>query len=371
MESFVWDDCFVTGVIEVDFQHHGLVDLINRLGDAVTSDVGASKDEIETVFESLALYAVHHFADEESMMIARGLDRRHVDGHLAAHANFFEEVAHLRGAMTKGEPNAADALLRFLSQWLAYHILGKDQVMAGQLGAIAQGQTPEQAYRSSERSRDPATDTLLRALDGLFQLVSERNRALSLLNRTLEARVAERTLALSEANQRLEDMAMTDILTGLPNRRHAITRIEREWQEAIAADAPLACLMIDADGFKGINDSYGHDAGDVVLRVLARELGHAVRTDDVVCRLGGDEFLILCPRTPLAGAMQLAEEVRCKVAALRVPAGAGEWRGSVSVGVAARTREMSSAEHLIEAADRGVYRAKREGRDRVATVQPA
>lgn len=369
MESFVWDDCFVTGVSEVDLQHHGLVDLINRFGDAVTSDEGASKDEIETVFESLALYAVHHFADEEAMMFARGVDRRHIDGHLAAHAGFFEEVALLRGAMTKGEPNAPDALLKFLSHWLAYHILGRDQVMAGQLAAIAQGQTPEQAYRSSERSRDPATDTLLRALDGLFQLVSERNRALSRLNRTLEARVAERTLALSEANQRLEDMAMTDILTGLPNRRHAISRIEREWRDAVAADAPLACLMIDADGFKGINDSYGHDAGDAVLRVLARELGHAVRTDDVVCRLGGDEFLILCPRTPLAGAMQVAEEVRSKVAALRVPAGEGEWRGSVSVGVAARTPGMSSAEHLIEAADRGVYTAKREGRDRVATVQ--
>ena len=303
-------------------------------------------------------------------MTERGVDPRHVDAHRAAHASFLEEVTVMHAALSTDDPHAGDALLKFLSQWLAYHILGQDQVMARQIALLGQGRSPAQAYLSSDRVRDPATDTLLRALDGLFHQVFDRNRALSLLNRTLEARVVERTQALSEANQRLEDLAMTDILTGLPNRRHAMSRIEREWGDAVATDAPLACLMIDADGFKGINDTYGHDAGDAVLRGLARELSQGVRTDDVVCRLGGDEFLIVCPRTPLAGALQVGEAVRAAVAALRVPAGAGEWRGSVSVGVAARTPEMASAEDLIKAADQGVYAAKRDGRDRVATVQP-
>ena len=370
MEAFHWDECFVTGIATVDAEHHGLVELINQLGDAVTGEGGASRDDVERVFERLAAYAVRHFTDEEAMMASRGLDRRHLDAHRAAHASFLEEVTVMHATLPTGDPQAADALLKFLSQWLAYHILGQDQVMARQIALIAEGRTPEQAYLSIDRARDPATDTLLRALDGLFHQVFERNRALSVLNRTLEARVDERTRALSEANRQLEALAMTDILTGLPNRRHAMSRIEREWRDAAAADAPLACLMIDADGFKGINDTYGHDAGDAVLRGLARELGHGVRTDDVVCRLGGDEFLIVCPRTPLAGALQLGEAVRAAVAALRVPAGAGEWRGSVSVGVAARTREMTSADDLIKAADQGVYAAKRDGRDRVATVQP-
>jgi hemerythrin len=91
-------------------------------------------------------------------------------------------------------------------------------------------------------------------------------------------------------------------------------------------------MMIDADSFKQINDTQGHDAGDSVLRALSKQLLHAVRNDDIVCRLGGDEFLIICAGTPLDGAMMLAESIREEVAALRVPAGAGEWVGSISVG---------------------------------------
>src|SRR4029077_8548703 len=106
--------------------------------------------------------------------------------------------------------------------------------------------------------------------------------------------------------------------------------------------------------------------GDVVLGALAMQLQHAVRTDDIVCRLGGDEFLIICASTPLDGAMQLAEAIRQEVAALRVPAGAGEWHGSISIGVASRTAAMSGLEDLIRAADLGVYVAKHNGRNCVA-----
>jgi hemerythrin len=130
---------------------------------------------------------------------------------------------------------------------------------------------------------------------------------------------------------------------------------------------PLACLMIDADGFKVINDTHGHDAGDAVLRALSAQLQHAVRTDDIVCRLGGDEFLIICTGTPLSGALKLAEAVRSEVAALRVPAGAGVWRGSISIGVAARTDAMKGVDDLMKEADLGLYAAKRNGRNCVAT----
>ncbi|MEZ4389941.1 MAG: bacteriohemerythrin [Polyangiales bacterium] len=369
MEAFRWDACFVTGIAEIDAQHHTLVDLINRLGDVVTGDRASSPDDIERVFGELAQYAAQHFHDEEGLMHAHGLDPRFVDAHRRAHARFIEEITAMHGSLASDGPLAAEGLLRFLSHWLAWHILGQDQRIAAQRSAIEAGQSPEQAYHSVERPGDPATGALLHALDGLFHQVSERNRALSQLNRTLEARVAERTRAIAEANQRLEDLAMTDVLTGLPNRRHAIWRLEREWLEADRRASPLSCLMIDADGFKRINDAYGHDAGDGVLRALARALVHAVRTDDVVCRLGGDEFLVLCPRTPLEGALQVAESLRGEVAALRVPAGDGAWRGSVSVGVASRTDEMLVVEDLIRAADRGAYLAKQAGRDRVATAQ--
>lgn len=131
----------------------------------------------------------------------------------------------------------------------------------------------------------------------------------------------------------------------------------------------MACMMIDADGFKVINDSYGHDAGDVVLRQLARCLRNSVRNDDVVCRLGGDEFLIVCGHTTLAGALITAEKLRREVSTLRVSAGDGIWNGSVSVGVAERTPSLKTFEELLKLADEAVYAAKRNGRNCVATVQ--
>ena len=146
-------------------------------------------------------------------------------------------------------------------------------------------------------------------------------------------------------------------------------RLATEWESSETKGTPLSCLMIDADGFKQINDRFGHDAGDIILRALARQLLLAVRTDDIVCRLGGDEFLIICTRTPFDGALQLAETVRAEVAALRVPVGDGKWIGSISVGVASRSCEMTGYEALIKAADLGVYAAKRGGRNCVATSQ--
>jgi hemerythrin len=259
-------------------------------------------------------------------------------------------------------------LLQFLTQWLAYHILGSDQFMAKQIASIQSGCRPEDAYLDAAPTNDPATDTLLAALNGLFHQVSERNRELVQLNKTLEARVAERTQALTDANQRLEDLANTDTLTGLPNRRYALYRFAMEWETAQRDGKPLACMMVDADGFKQVNDTHGHDAGDAVLRALSTQLNDAVRTDDIVCRLGGDEFLIICAGTPLNGAMRLAETIRQKVAALRVPAGDGEWCGSISVGVAARTASMKGLEDLMKAADQGVYVAKHNGRNCVATA---
>lgn len=181
--------------------------------------------------------------------------------------------------------------------------------------------------------------------------------------------MADRTADLSVANRQLEEMALTDALASLPNRRHAMARLAKEWKDAVATGDPLACMMIDADGFKQVNDKYGHDAGDEVLRQLSRQLRQSMRTDDAVCRLGGDEFLIICPKSNLDNARRIAEQMRQRIAQMRVAAGNGEWVGGVSVGVAGRTPEMRTIEDLIKAADEGVYLAKQNGRNRVASSQ--
>ena len=237
--------------------------------------------------------------------------------------------------------------------------------------AIAAGVPAHEAYIAFHKDRDPATALLLQAMNRLIEQVSERSRALFELNQTLEARVSERTQALSDMNEQLESMALTDVLTGLPNRRHAMRILDIEWKKAAAAGSALSCMMIDADGFKKINDTCGHDAGDTVLRTLARCMVEAVRNDDVVCRLGGDEFLIVCMHTHLEGALTSAEKVREEVSALRVHAGGGEWVGSVSIGVAHVTPALQSlgVDAWLKAADEGVDKAKRNGRNCVATIQ--
>ncbi|MFZ4538980.1 GGDEF domain-containing protein [Propionivibrio sp.] len=369
METFHWNPCFVTGLADVDEQHLRLVDAINRFGKLIIRQEGASIAELEAVFAELADYAQYHFAEEETLMTVMQLDPRYVEQHRQSHNSFLDEVTQMQSSVSASNRDAARYLLQFLTHWLAYHILGSDQFMARQIASIKSGCRPEDAYLSDTTTEDPATDTLLTALNGLFHQVSERNRELVLLNKTLEARVEERTHALTDANQQLEDLANTDILTGLPNRRFALHSFALEWDAAVRDGTPLSCMMIDADAFKVINDTHGHDAGDAVLRALSKQLLHAVRNDDIVCRLGGDEFLIICARTPLDGAMKLAETIRSEVAALRVPAGVSEWPGSISVGVATRTGNMKGLEDLMKAADLGVYVAKRNGRNCVASTE--
>ena len=366
LESFHWDKHFETGLGFVDEEHRVLVDLINRFGQMLTQTEPPVPGDIQAVLLALMDYSHYHFEHEEGMMVTQGLDTRHITAHQHFHREFLTEVAHLQH-IVQHQQEAASSLLKFLTHWLAFHILGTDQSMARQVAAIQAGQSPTQAYEAEIQFKEGATEPLLLALNGLFQQVSERNRQLRELNRTLEVRVEERTRDLSQANHLLEQMALTDVLTGLPNRRHALVWLEKCWLQPGNAGQALSCMMIDADGFKQVNDRFGHDAGDEVLRRLARQLRDSVRNDDFVARLGGDEFLIICTDTSLQGALRAAEKLRLDVAHLDVALeGGGQWLGSISIGVAQRGADMPTIEDLLKRADEGLYQAKRQGRNCVA-----
>ncbi len=367
MDSFSWNDQFVTGLPEVDQQHQQLVDIINRYGTSLSENEIVS-DDVAAVCTDLFAYAEHHFEEEEALMSRVGLDDRHVYVHIEAHRTFLSEAASIYEGISPDNTEPARQLLHFLIHWLAYHILHVDMNMARQIMMIQSGSASDVAYAAGEKSVDSATEPLVGALSGMFRLVSARNAELDQANKSLEAKVAERTKALSKANLRLEEIAMTDSLTGLPNRRHAMCRLAELWEESSQAMTSLACIMIDADNFKEVNDTCGHDAGDIVLSELARTLQHCLRNDDIVCRLGGDEFLLICPDTDKDGGMHVAELIREAVSRLRVPTGEDFWLGSISVGVAFRTPDMDNFEALIKQADNGVYAAKRDGRNCVRTA---
>lgn len=174
---------------------------------------------------------------------------------------------------------------------------------------------------------------------------------------------------LAVTNRRLQELALTDILTGFPNRRYAMERMEQEWASANRSMRPLACMVIDVDEFKQVNDSYGHDVGDTMLKQVAAALKSALRVQDVVCRTGGDEFLVICPATSLASAIACAERMRDAVLAVEVMAGMERLKASVSIGVAIREPAMAHSDALIKRADQGVYAAKQRGRNRVIALQ--
>jgi two-component system cell cycle response regulator len=174
---------------------------------------------------------------------------------------------------------------------------------------------------------------------------------------------------LALTNSRLQEAAMTDFLTGFPNRRYAMERMEQEWAAATRSNRPLACLVIDLDEFKRINDAHGHDVGDVVLRQTSMALKRGLRAHDVVSRTGGDEFLVICPDTTLKAAVACAERVRKSVASTTVVAGNVELHPSISIGIAVRDESMDVADALIKCADRSLYLAKERGRNRIGALQ--
>lgn len=368
MKSFQWDKNFETGLEDVDEQHQYLVGFINKYG-ALLSENKLSFSDINVALFDLSRYAEFHFREEEALMREANIYPAHLEYHINIHRSFMADIVGMQTLITKDDPESAEQLLDFLIHWLAYHILGIDQNMARQVNAIESGMSPAQAYDQGEKESDSSTEPLLKALNGLFDQVSARNNQLLKLNQSLEDRVEERTQQLLRANRELEQLSLTDSLTKLPNRRYAMKQLDSYWHESTELSLPLVCIMIDADHFKYVNDTYGHDAGDVVLQELSLALKYAFRSDDVVCRLGGDEFLAICPQTDLTGGLHIAELTRQEVERLHIVAGEGIWHGSISIGVAQRTHDMKSYNDLIKAADESVYLAKKAGKNRVSSCQ--
>lgn len=199
-----------------------------------------------------------------------------------------------------------------------------------------------------------------------------RVRGLSRRQRELESLVFERTRELREANDMLEDISRVDSLTKIANRRAFDRVLEREWGRCQRDGATIALIFVDVDHFKKYNDSYGHQQGDEALRRVAAVLQKAGRRPtDVVSRYGGEEFAIVLSGTEMASAVAIASELRGEVESLGIPHG-GESASpllTISIGVAAMVPSTGAdAITLVELADKALYRAKREGRNRVVAA---
>lgn len=180
------------------------------------------------------------------------------------------------------------------------------------------------------------------------------------------------TIAGLNLRNRLENQSIRDGLTNLFNRHFMEIALERELHRAMRQDKPVTVLMVDVDHFKKFNDAFGHEAGDIVLRQVADALRKAVRSEDIVCRYGGEEFIAILPEMPVEDAMERAELVRRHVGEISLHfLGEGLSEITVSVGVAVYPLHAESAEVLLRASDRALYEAKNRGRNRVVIADQA
>jgi diguanylate cyclase (GGDEF)-like protein len=168
-----------------------------------------------------------------------------------------------------------------------------------------------------------------------------------------------------QIEQELRRMAVTDPLTGAFNRRQFLQRAREEMDRSRRYQTALTLLMIDIDHFKAVNDSFGHDAGDAVLKCMVAECKSLLRGSDIFCRLGGEEFAAILTHTSPEQGRLVAERLRQALKALQVDTANGPVHFTVSIGVASMVTEAAPLDGIMKKADEALYAAKQEGRDRV------
>ncbi|HET9423893.1 MAG TPA: diguanylate cyclase [Gemmatimonadaceae bacterium] len=224
--------------------------------------------------------------------------------------------------------------------------------------------------------RHDATN-LGRIPEGADDCIGKPYRAVEVLTRVRAQLRAAEELAMARSavvelettiadNRRLEELATTDPLTRILNRRALADRLGIEMERARRFEGALAILLVDIDHFKRVNDTAGHLAGDEVLRQVAGLIQGAVRTVDIVARYGGEEFVVILPETGPDGAMIFAERLRERISSHEFAVGERHIRLTVSVGIATfPTTDVSTADDFFARADSSMYRAKSDGRNQV------
>lgn len=179
------------------------------------------------------------------------------------------------------------------------------------------------------------------------------------------ARLKQFSAELAMSNRKLQRYALIDQLTGLQNRRAGMESLTQAWSICERSGEPVTMMMIDIDRFKEVNDTYGHAVGDQVLVEVANVMRNAARKEDAVCRMGGEEFLVICRNANLKSSLNAAERLRRAIAEMKVRVEHKLLGVTVSIGVACKEDGMADPGTLVSAADKALYVAKAKGRDRI------
>ncbi|MCX6365585.1 MAG: GGDEF domain-containing protein [Armatimonadetes bacterium] len=278
-----------------------------------------------------------------------------------------------RAQRLKQLPSQVDAYLDRLESAAALREAGQsNQALAALEEITREGDRLQKSVALVARDSQKASDRSEQA----HELESQRLRAEAIVRATLFALVlllgylllrverrfqVQRVKTLQRENERLRELTEEDGLTGLSNRRAFDNRLDIEWQRAQRYGLPLSLVVLDVDHFKQYNDSFGHQAGDAILRLMANALAQTARLSDTVARYGGEEFALILPHTDADEAMVVGERLRALL--LR-----SEWPHraiTASIGVSTMNKEKKTSAELVHEADSALYVAKGNGRNRV------
>jgi diguanylate cyclase (GGDEF)-like protein/PAS domain S-box-containing protein len=244
------------------------------------------------------------------------------------------------------------------------------------VGVIALGRTePGKPYINEDvQVMDSLAQLAALAIDNAQLFATAQNELAEKIHAEEDLRRANQTLqlqleAIEQLQTELREQAIRDPLTGLYNRRYLNETLERELARAMRENYQISFVMIDIDHFKKINDTFGHGTGDVVLQKLATQLLGQTRIVDIVCRYGGEEFLIILPNVTAAIAFQITERWRKSFMGMTMPLGYSSIQTTISCGISVFPLDGNTGEELISNADKAMYQAKAAGRNRVVVWQ--
>ncbi len=359
---FKWDEDFNTGNSQIDSQHFALVEMINELLELSVNNAIIELEIINDISSKLSEYVKMHFSTEDALMEKYEIDQRHLSEHRQCHKEFVSQITNqFSDSIKLQNPKNINDIVEYLIRWLAYHILSTDKSLVRQLNYIINDKmSPLDAFEKENRITESSAEPFLKALKVLYLLVSRKNKEIESKNKELEEKVKLRTSELSEANEKLSHMLFRDVLTGLPNRRFVMDEIEKLISNWERYEVHFSILFIDVDKFKAVNDNYGHENGDKVLKWIANFIKSNIRETDIACRLSGDEFIIICSNTTEDGALSIGKKLNllCKK---EWSENLEFWKPSLSIGISTITNKVSNSNELLKAADSAMYRSKTKG----------
>lgn len=400
-ELFEWDDNIKVFIQEVDEEHKQLVDIINSIhtytlfmeekqlevkkeeekqlknrgySDNISSQMPLELAELYNLIEQLKNYTIYHFRNEEEYMQKQGLDRMYIHKHHNQHLNFRQQVEIMINGMFSSDINVKtiQKLLNFLINWLVLHIVGEDKDMVKQIRYIKdEGLSPKEAYNRVESERDSQATVMVKALQELLVIFQERSAELAKIQEETQKQVDAKTNEYLKMYREYESLAQTDQLTGIYNRKKAMDILDNNWKKYDIDGNNFSILHINLDGFKSINDNFGHDKGDLVLKVFADKVVNLNIFNSLFCRLSGDEFLMILENTNNDEAVNIANDILSVIRQVVITSDDNKeiWKGSASIGVASTTNLKSkNYNELLKEADNYLQEAKYSGKNCIVNL---